>query len=171
MREKKYCPYCGEKTDKKFTEGRMRNYCNACALVLYENPVPATCVVTVDSLDRILLVKRSIEPKAGFWCLPGGFLENGESPEQGALRELMEETKILGKIDMLLGVITSKGTLYDSILMTGFLIRNYSGTPCAGDDAEDTGWFARDQMPEIAFNSHKSFIRIYYAAYRQQKVS
>lgn len=149
----------------------MRNYCSSCALVLYENPVPATCVVTIDSLDRVLLVKRNIEPKAGFWCLPGGFLENGETPEQGALRELMEETKIQGRIDMLLGVTTNKGTLYDTILMTGFLIRNYSGTACPGDDADETGWFEQDQLPEIAFDSHKSFIKIYYAAYRQKSAA
>lgn len=147
----------------------MRNYCSACTLILYENPVPATCVVAVDATDRILLVRRNIEPKTGYWCLPGGFLENGETPEQGALRELKEETDICGRIDMLLGIITNKGALYDTILMIGFLVRNFSGTPSPGDDADKTGWFDIDALPEIAFESHRSFIRIYCAAYRMQK--
>ncbi|MBS0013249.1 MAG: NUDIX domain-containing protein [Desulfobacterales bacterium] len=167
MKDKKFCPWCGLGLTEKFTEGRMRQYCCACALPVYENPVPATSVVVVDKDDRILLVKRNIEPKTGWWCLPGGFLETGESPEQGALRELREETGICGKIDMLLGVLTNEGRFYKAILMIGFLVRNFSGTAHAGDDADQAAWFDKDRLPEIAFNSHLSLIRIYYAGYRQ----
>lgn len=165
MKKKKFCPFCGQRLTQIYLEGKNRNYCDFCRLPLYENPVPATCAVVLDDQNRVLLVKRNVEPKIGYWCLPGGFLETSETPEEGALRELKEETGLCGKIDMLLGVITGAGRIYETILMIGFLVRNFSGTPVAGDDAEEFGWFDPDRLPEIAFASHSSFIRIYYAAY------
>ncbi len=146
-------------------EGRVRRYCKTCALPLYENPVPATCLVTVDEQDRILLVKRSVAPKKGEWCLPGGFMELGETPEDAGLRELYEETGLSARIDLLLGVGSHAGAIYDTILMTAFLIRQFSGTPTAGDDADEVAWFARPDLPEIAFTSHQQFINTYFAAY------
>jgi len=143
----------------------LRLFCTSCNEPLYENPVPVTCLVVIDDQKRILLVKRSAEPKKGFWCLPGGFMELGETPEQGALRELKEETGLIGQIDMLLGVAINSSALYHTVLMMGYLVRNYSGTLIAGDDASEAAYFHLDDLPEIAFKSHRSFIRIYLAAY------
>ena len=92
MRKKTNCPFCADHLVEKFCEGAMRPYCEQCNEPIYENPVPATCLVVVEKSGDLLLVKRRVEPKKGFWCLPGGFMELGESPEQGALRELREET-------------------------------------------------------------------------------
>jgi ADP-ribose pyrophosphatase YjhB (NUDIX family) len=121
--------------------------------------------VVVDAEDRVLLVKRSVDPKKGFWCLPGGFMELGETPEQAALRELKEETGLAGKIDMLLGVLTNPSALYHTVLIVGYLVKSYSGSLIAGGDANDTALFHMNELPEIAFESHASFIRMYYAAY------
>ncbi|MCD6271794.1 MAG: NUDIX hydrolase, partial [Deltaproteobacteria bacterium] len=92
MPEKTNCHFCGSLLTKKFYDGRDRLFCKKCNEPIYENPLPATCVVLVDDNERLLLVKRSVEPKIGHWCLPGGFIEIGESPEKAALRELKEET-------------------------------------------------------------------------------
>ena len=165
MREKKYCPYCGTGLVEKFCEGALRRYCNRCNEPIYENPIPATCMVVVDNKDRVLLVKRSVEPKKGFWCLPGGFMELGETPEKAALRELKEETGLAGKIDMLFGVSANPSALYHTVLMVGYLVKSYSGSLIAGDDANDAAYFHYNELPEIAFESHASFIRMYYAAY------
>jgi 8-oxo-dGTP diphosphatase len=165
LREKRYCPYCGTGLVEKFCEGALRRYCNRCDEPVYENPIPATCMVVVDAKDRVLLVKRSVEPKKGFWCLPGGFMELGETPEKAALRELREETGLSGKIDMLLGVSANPSALYHTVLMVGFLVKRYSGKMIAGDDANDVAYFLYNELPEIAFESHASFIRMYYAAY------
>lgn len=162
MREKEFCHYCGGGLTKKEMDGSVRLYCAHCREAIYENPVPATCLVVIDHLERVLLVKRSVEPKLGYWCLPGGFLELGESPEQGALRELEEETGLTGAIDRLLGVVTSQSAQYDTVLMVGFLVKNYRGNPVAGDDASDAAFFARGRLPEIAFESHEIFIQRYY---------
>lgn len=165
MREKTFCPYCAGKLIQTFCEGALRLFCRSCEEPIYENPIPAACLVVVDSQERVLLVKRSVEPKKGFWCLPGGFMELGETPEQAALRELEEETGLKGRIERLLGVYANPSTQYHTVLMVGYLVKRFFGTPFAGDDAEDVACFHFRDLPEIAFDSHMNFIRIYYAAY------
>jgi ADP-ribose pyrophosphatase YjhB (NUDIX family) len=162
MREKIYCHFCGAGLIKKHFEGRERFFCEACAQPIYENPVPATCLVVTDSQQGVLLVKRSVAPKAGYWCLPGGFMELGETPESAALRELEEETGLSGEIERLLGVTSTPSAQYDTILMMGYSVRNYTGTPIAGDDASDVAYFHIRELPEIAFDSHEKFIRAYF---------
>ena len=95
-------------------------------------------------------------------------MELDETPEKAALRELKEETGLLGQIDMLLGVTSNYSEQYGTILMIGYLIKSYSGALKAGDDASDAGYFHPDKLPEIAFESHRKFVRIYYAAYAPQ---
>jgi ADP-ribose pyrophosphatase YjhB (NUDIX family) len=165
MRKKTFCPYCGTRLTEKICEGSLRLFCEHCDEPIYENPIPASCLVVVDNRNRVLLVKRSVEPKKGFWCLPGGFMELGESPETAALRELKEETGLWGRIEMLLGVSSNPSALYHTVLMVGYLIRQYTGTLMAGDDADDAVYFSYDELPEIAFESHERFIRMYYASY------
>ena len=165
MRKKKYCHFCGTYLTEKFFEGCLRLFCEQCNEPLYENPIPATCLVVVDNKNRVLLVKRSVEPKKGFWCLPGGFMELGETPEKSALRELKEETGLSGQINMLLGVSSNPSVLYHTVLMIGFLVKSYTGNLVAGDDADDVASFYYDELPEIAFESHAKFIRLYYSYY------
>lgn len=165
MIKKTYCYYCGNRLTDKYTEGRNRRFCIACDLPIYENPVPASCLVTIDAEERLLLVKRSVDPKKGWWCLPGGFMELQETPEQAGLRELKEETGLDGKIDMLLGITTNHSTYYHTVLMVGYLIKSFHGSIIAGDDADDVQWFEFENLPEIAFDSHKKFIKLYYTAY------
>ncbi|MFZ5564505.1 MAG: NUDIX hydrolase [Thermodesulfobacteriota bacterium] len=159
MKEKLYCPFCGVALERRNHEGRIRPYCIRCDTPIYENPVPATAVVVADPASGILLVRRSVEPKKGEWCLPGGFIELAEAPDRGALRELTEETGITGTIDVLLGVETNNSDTYGTVLIVGYLVTRYTGDPIPGDDAEDVAFFTVENMPSIAFNSHAAFIR------------
>jgi len=165
MRPKTFCQYCGNRLSEKTSEGRRRLFCTGCDLTVYDNPIPAACTVIVDANDRLLLVKRNVEPKKGLWCLPGGFMELNETPEQTGLRELREETGLSGKIELLLGVAANTSSRYGTVVITGFLVRVFTGSTSPGDDAEEVRWFDHKDLPEIAFDSHKKFIRIYYAAY------
>jgi len=165
MQPKTNCHFCGNPLVKKNVEGAMRLFCTRCNVPIYENPIPATCLVLIDSHDSVLLVRRSVEPKKNFWCLPGGFMELGETPEQAALRELKEETGLSGRIQMLLGVTSNTSPQYHTVLMVGYLIKEYSGSLEPGDDASDAAYFRYDDLPEIAFQSHMRFIRIYFSAY------
>lgn len=159
---KKHCLYCGTVFTRKKVEGRFRLYCSSCNEPHYENPVPASCTVVIDDRGRMLLVKRNVPPQAGWWCLPGGFIELDEGPESAALRELKEETGIVGQIDRLLGVRSSFSQQYYSVLLIGYLVTSFSGTLHPGDDASDVAFFHPDDLPEIAFDSHIRFIRAYF---------
>jgi ADP-ribose pyrophosphatase YjhB (NUDIX family) len=78
-----------------------RAICDRCGFVDYENPrIVVGSVATFD--DRVLLCRRAIEPRSGYWTLPAGYLERNESPEQGALREAWEEARARLQIDQLL---------------------------------------------------------------------
>lgn len=164
MPDKKFCHFCGTPLIRRFAEGADRLYCTSCDQPLYENPIPATALVVVDELQRILLVKRDVEPKKGWWCLPGGFMELGETSENAALRELKEETGLEGKIDRLLGVFANDHAQYHTILIVGYLVLDYRGRAEAGDDAADLRFFEKDAWPPIAFDSHRYMIEQYYAS-------
>ncbi|MFZ5569791.1 MAG: NUDIX hydrolase [Thermodesulfobacteriota bacterium] len=168
MLEKKYCHACGTRLIETVVEGRPRKFCATCQEPAYENPLPASCLVVADHDDRILLVRRGVEPKIGFWCLPGGFMEIDESPEEAALRELKEETGLMGTIDRLLGVATTPSRMYRSVLMVGYLVIRFEGAPVAGDDAVDIGFFDQRELPEIAFESHRRFMGIYAESSRHR---
>jgi len=84
-------------------DDRERLTCPDCGFIAYENPKIVTgSVVSVG--DRILLCRRAIEPRKGYWTLPAGFLELHETPEEGAMREAWEEANAKIAINALLGV-------------------------------------------------------------------
>ncbi len=158
---KQFCPYCGQRLHDRFWEGVLRRFCRRCRQPVYENPVPAVCVVVPNAAGRILLVRRGVAPKVGEWCLPGGFMELGEKPETAALRELREETGLDGRIEGLLGLRSTPSRLYDTILLAAYLVTPVGGPPVAGDDATAAAWFDPVDLPAIAFDSHRAFIRQY----------
>jgi len=84
-------------------DNRERLVCDHCQYVVYENP--KVVVGTVSTWDRrILLCRRAIEPRAGYWTIPAGFMELNESTEEGACRESWEEARARLEIDCLLAV-------------------------------------------------------------------
>ena len=98
-----YCPRCATAMVSADDHGTVRPTCPKCGYVWYRNPVPAAGVVLVEN-GRVLLVKRRWDPRAGSWCLPAGFMEAGETPEQTAVRELEEETGVIAQLTGLFGV-------------------------------------------------------------------
>ena len=91
-----FCSNCGSDA-LVFTvpegDNRERFVCTNCSTIFYDNPrIIVGCLVSNENGD-ILLAKRAIEPCAGLWNLPAGFLENAETAEEGALRETLEETE------------------------------------------------------------------------------
>jgi NADH pyrophosphatase NudC (nudix superfamily) len=118
---KRFCHHCGNPLIDKYIgdEDRNRLFCTACTRVIYENPVPASAAVVLNEQEEILLVKRKIEPQKGEWCLPGGFIEMGETPEQCCLRELKEETDLDADIQRWVGNVMGRNFLYSSILVIG----------------------------------------------------
>jgi ADP-ribose pyrophosphatase YjhB (NUDIX family) len=87
-----YCSSCGARAETKIPEGDTfpRSVCTECHTIHYQNPRIITGTLPVWQ-DQVLLCKRAIAPRQGYWTLPAGFLENSETVAAGAARETMEE--------------------------------------------------------------------------------
>lgn len=88
-----FCSTCGSRVAWRVPAGDTlpRHVCDNCDTIHYRNPLVVVGAIPVWKDDRVLLAKRAIEPRAGYWTLPAGFMELGESLAQGAMRETLEE--------------------------------------------------------------------------------
>ena len=132
-------------------DNRQRLVCPDCDYVAYENPkVVVGVVATWDG--KLLLCKRDIEPRRGYWTLPAGFMETGESPEEGALREAWEEARAKLEIVDLLAVYSLS---HISQLQLFYRARLLSPDISAGPESQDVALFGFDELPvaDLAFPS------------------
>ncbi len=90
----KFCSDCGQGLVREIPEGddRLRYVCTACQAIHYQNPKIIVGTLPVYG-EQVLLCRRAIEPRKGFWTLPAGFMENGETTLAGAQRETREEAQ------------------------------------------------------------------------------
>ena len=117
---------------------------------------------------KVLLVQRGIEPYKGRWAFPGGFLQMDESAEEGALRELREETGLSGAFIRQFHTFSAPDRdPRERVITIAFyaLVRIEEVT--GGDDAADARWFALDEVPQLAFD-HDQILRTAEQALRQQ---
>jgi ADP-ribose pyrophosphatase YjhB (NUDIX family) len=89
----KFCSECGAPVELSLPQDdhRERHVCTVCGTIHYENPKIIAGAIPEWTDGRILLCRRAIEPRSGFWTLPAGFMENGETTSQAAARETLEE--------------------------------------------------------------------------------
>ena len=149
----RYCSNCGQPTAFIIPEGDHlpRNVCQSCGIIHYENPnIVVGCVVEYEGL--LLLCRRAIEPRRGFWTFPAGFMENGETLEEGAARESQEEALARVAIDSLLAVINIPEARQVHIFFRGHMMDGEFG---AGPESLESKLVPPDQIPwdEIAFPS------------------
>lgn len=153
----KYCPYCRTALETQTINDLPRRVCPACGFTYWNNPLPVAGAAVIDERGYILLARRSVEPRKGYWNLPAGFFEWGESAEAATLREVREETGLEVEIT---GYLTSYGAGYDrdpwrSISYIFYYARPIGGVLTAGDDADEVRFFPPEALPEaIAFPSN-----------------
>lgn len=102
-----FCSHCGQPVELRVPEGDHlpRYVCPGCGRIHYQNPkIVAGCVPEHEG--RILLCRRAIEPRLGFWTIPAGFMENGETIQDAARRESAEEAEAHVEIGSLLAVVS-----------------------------------------------------------------
>ncbi len=158
----RYCPRCGTEMVKKRIDHRERRVCPVCKFVYYRNPAPAAGVV-IEKDGKILLVKRKFEPYKGDWCLPAGFMEYDESPEQCAIRETKEELNVDVKLEGLYGVYSGKDDPRTHAVLVMYWAKVIGGKLKPGDDAEEMEFFAKDKVPDnIAFLAHQQIIKEFF---------
>jgi ADP-ribose pyrophosphatase YjhB (NUDIX family) len=155
----KYCPDCSGNLRRETIEGYSRQICSSCGEIFYENPRPSVAVLCRNEAGEILLVLRRVNPGAGLWCLPGGFMEMGETVQQAALRELKEETGLEADIVRLVDAASKVAGYYGDVVVIAFEARITGGRLVAGDDAVEAAFFPVKALPPIAFSSHERFIK------------
>ena len=161
MKKLIYCSQCGKKNQFGKIDGSIRYHCYNCKTIHYQNPKP-TATLILPRKNQILLVRRAFEPAKGLWSLPGGFLELGETLEEGAKRELREETNLIGNMSSLLGTCSHFNSIFGDILLIGMImnIANWDELQ-TGDDAYDATFFDIDKCPVLAFECHQKIFNMY----------
>lgn len=166
-----FCSQCGATTSLKVPSGDdlPRFVCEACAHIHYQNP--KIVVGTISEWEnRILLCRRAIEPGYGLWTLPGGFMEQGETVEQGAMRETMEECG--AEID-----ITSLHSVYSlpriSQVYMMFRANIRDSTFTAGSESLEVTLFQHDDIPwdKLAFRVIHAILKRYVNDFTQDNFS
>lgn len=167
----KFCTACGSPTEFKIPkdDDHVRSVCTNCGMVHYGNPkMVVGCIPELNG--EILLCKRNIEPQRGWWTLPAGYLENGESVQDGAARETREETRANVKtiVPYRLFNIVSVHQIY-------FMFRAELTSSKFGPTSEsiEVKLFHENDIPwnEIAFKSIKKTLEHYFEDRRSGKFS
>lgn len=161
----RFCPYCGTPLAPMDDHGTVRPTCPRCGFIAYQNPAPAVGVI-LERKGDVVLVRRRYEPQVGYWGLPAGFMEYGESPEQTAQREALEETGLKIEVERLHGAYRA-GLGAPRVVLLVYRARIVGGRLRPGDDADQVDWFGLTELPELAFRSHQRALREYHRAFRR----
>ena len=157
-----YCTQCGTHVELRIPEGdsHLRHVCPQCGEIHYQNPkVIVGCIAQWE--QRILLCRRAIEPCYGLWTLPAGFMENGESTTQAALRETYEEACARVSIEGLFALINIPHISQVHLFYRARLLDTNFG---AGEESLETQLFSEDEIPwhELAFSSVDQCLKAYF---------
>jgi ADP-ribose pyrophosphatase YjhB (NUDIX family) len=158
----KFCSNCGQPVALRTPEGDHlpRYVCDACGVIHYQNPkLVVGCVPEHEG--RILLCKRAIEPRYGYWTIPAGFMENGETTQDAARRESLEEALADVEIGSLLAVVHVLHADQVHVMFRAKLARPDFGVGAESlevmlCDESDVPW------PDIAFKSVDFALRRYF---------
>ena len=161
----RFCPYCASALTTRCIpahEGVERRVCSVCRFIEWGNSKPSASAIVLNNHGQLLLVRRSAEPFAGWWDIPGGFLEAGEHPEQGVVRELAEETGLIVTVERMVGVYMDVYGPYADPTLNFYYVCRVSGdaTPTPKDDVSEVGWFEARRLPgPIAFDNANAALR------------
>ena len=147
MEGDRYCPSCSTPLEMRDAQGSRRPVCPSCGRVVYYDPKLAATVV-VEQDDKILMVRRLVQPGLGLWSLPGGYVDRGELVEGAAAREVLEETGLRVDITGLVGLFSENG---HPVVVAAFDSRNTRGEAIAGPEVSELGFFSLGELPPLAF--------------------
>ena len=171
MKRYAFCPVCGAPLDRSrgASAGNGMLACSACGFQFWQNSKPAVAAVVVTAIGgtpHVLLTRRGIEPHKGMWDLPGGYLDNGEHPEHGLLRELAEELGTTALNPWLCAVDIDEYPRDDVAEEARFVLSLYyrcdippNAVLSPADDVVEAAWFPLSALPDaIAFPSNRRLL-------------
>jgi ADP-ribose pyrophosphatase YjhB (NUDIX family) len=158
----KFCSNCGHAITRRIPPGdsRLRDCCDRCGAIHYVNPRPVVGTIPVWD-DQVLLCLRAIEPRLGYWTLPAGFMEVGESTAQGARRETEEEACARIELGPLFTMIDVPGVEQLHIF---FRARLLDLDFAAGAETQQVRLFSEADIPweQIAFRTVSTTLRLFF---------
>lgn len=149
-----FCPRCGDALSADLAHPFAAQHCGSCGATHYHNSKPCAGALIVRE-GQVLLAERAIDPWRGYWDVPGGFLEPGEHPADGARREVREETGLEVQLSEPFAILIDR---YHQAGQEDFTLNvYYLATPIGGalrpdDDVASLHWFPIHALPDrLAF--------------------
>lgn len=161
-----FCYRCGSTLEMRVPAGddQPRECCTRCDYVHYVNPrILVSCMLY--SGTKILWIRRGLEPRMGLWAMPAGFMEQGESLQQAAVRELEEETGLrIATADLQLSVLSSLTFINEVYIVFRCHHPEVSLTP-PSDEVQDIAWLEESEVPweTLAYPDTEPFMRNFYS--------
>ncbi|NOX61044.1 MAG: NUDIX hydrolase [Chloroflexi bacterium] len=154
-----YCPRCGHRLERGHRFGRERAYCPECGFIHFRDPKLAVGAVVMQN-GRVLLIRRGVVPRIGYWAVPSGFVEYDEQPREALKREVEEETGLRVAVGRVLEVYR----LADPNKQGAFLLFEATvvgGELRPGDDVTEARWFGPDDAPwdALAFEHMQEILK------------
>lgn len=151
----RFCPLCAAKLEPLAGgEDAGRPACPTGHFVHYDNPAVTTMALIRDDRGRVLMLRRARDPFRGRWDFPGGFVDAGETPAEGIMREIAEEIRLTVEIEAVVGTYASRygdGEDARHTVDVAFACRLTGGQLTLSDEHLDACWFAPGEAPEPAF--------------------
>jgi len=160
----RFCPRCGGSLERRLIRPAepARLVCARCGFIFYLDPKVAVGTIIRTAADRIVLVRRAIEPGYGKWVCPGGYVDRGEPLVAAAVREAREECGLDIRLDGLVNIYSYPRRTPVIIIYAATVI---GGALCGNDECLDAAEFDVDSLPwtELAFPSTEDGLRDYLA--------
>ena len=168
--EYRFCPRCGGSLEPRKLKASEpeRLVCRSCSFIFYLDPkVVAGTLFTID--QRVVLLRRGVEPGMGRWVFPGGYVDRGESVQEAAIRETKEESCVDVRLHSLLGVYSYQRSPNVIVVYAAEVV---GGKLEAGDESAEAGTFDSARIPwnELAFPSTKDALKDYVRLYLSGKM-
>lgn len=159
----KFCSNCGASVVVRIPDGDRlpRHVCPDCGTIHYQNPrIVAGCIP--EWQGRVLLCRRAIEPRRGFWTLPAGFMENGETTDAAAARETLEEA--CARVEIL-GIYTVYSLPHISQVHLLYRARLLDDGFAAGEESLEVALYDEARIPwdDLAFRTVRETLCHYFA--------
>jgi len=160
----RFCPSCAGALEPRLLKNGdpERLVCSACGFVFYLDPKVAVGTIIRAADDRLVLVRRAIEPGYGLWVFPGGYVDRGEEITSAAVREAREEAGLEVRLDGLVNIYSYPGR---PLIIVVYAATALSGELCTDDECLEAGLFTPEEIPwdSLAFQSTHDALQQYLA--------
>lgn len=164
----RFCGLCGAEMRLREVLPDRRRYkvCVSCGFVNFPGPKLVAAALVVDA-GRVLLLRRGLMPRIGYWTFPGGYVEIDETADQGAIRETWEEVGMHVTLGALIGLFSDPADPIAAVAV--YLAKPGAEAPALSEEATEVRYFAPDQIPwaDLAFPTTDAALKTWLGLARQ----